>query len=130
MKRLIPIIVLLFTIIIYAQDEDFDKMELRDGQVFIGEVLKIKADVVEFKDNETGLTYENEKEDIRYILLANGKVLTFEEELKSAQEDKTETTQTTPVVTEKDDGSPVGLIILATVGVVLVVLLLIGAAAQ
>ena len=104
-------------------------MELRNGQVIIGKVEKIKTEIVEFKESETGLIYESAKKDIRYIQLANGKVLTFED-YQSEQQNETQTTQPTPVVIEKDDGAPVGLIILASVGAVLLVLLLIGAAAQ
>lgn len=103
-------------------------MELRNGQIYLGKVEKIKTDVVEFKEKETGLIYESLKTTIRYIQLATGKILTFDEELKSTKE--TGTTQPQPVVVEKDSGAPVGLIILASVGAVLLVLLLIGAAAQ
>lgn len=132
MKKLIPFFVLLFAVISYAQTEDLDKMELRDGQVIMGKVEKIKTEVVDFKESETGLIYETAKKDIRYIQLTSGKILTFEEEYQVAQQNETQTPEQTqtPVVIERDDGAPVGLIILATVGAVLVVLLLIGAAAQ
>jgi len=127
MLKLIPFIVIIFTLINYAQNEELDKMETDNGQVYFGNVVKIKSDLVEFKDNETGLIYEYEKGEIRYILLANGEVLTFEEEFKQTQE---ESVIPPPVVIEKDSGDSVGLIILASVGAVLLVLLLIGAAAQ
>jgi hypothetical protein len=104
-------------------------MELKDGTVIMGKVEKIKTEVVEFKESETGLIYESNKADIRYIQLANGKILTFEN-YQAPTSNETQTSQQQPVVMEKDDGPDVGLIILATVGVVLVVLLLIGAAAQ
>jgi len=129
MKKLIPLFVLLLAVLCNAQTEDLDKMELRNGQVIMGKVEKIKTDMVDFKESETGLIYETAKKDIRYIQLASGKVLTFED-YQSEQQNKTQTTQPTPVVIEKDDGAPVGLIILASVGAVLLVLLLIGAAAQ
>ena len=130
MKKLIPLFVLLLVIICFAQTEVLDKMELRNGQVIMGKVEKIKTDMVDFKESETGLIYETDKKDIRYIQLASGKILTFEEEYQEAQQNETQTPEQQPVVIEKDSGPSVGLIILATVGVVLVVLLLIGAAAQ
>jgi len=129
MKKLVAFFIVIFAIICHAQTEDLDKMELKDGTVIIGKVEKIKTDVVEFKESETALIYESNKADIRYIQLASGKILTFEN-YQEPTGNETQTSQQQPVVLEKDDGADVGLIILATVGVVLVVLLLIGAAAQ
>ena len=130
MKKLIPFFVLLFSIIIYSQ-EVLDKMELRNGQVIFGKVEKIKSDMVDFKESETDLVYETLKKDIRLIQLANGKILTFEE-YQSEPKSETQTPQQTqqPIVIEKESGPSTGLIILASVGAVLLVLLLIGAAAQ
>ncbi|GJQ44134.1 MAG: hypothetical protein D8M26_13555 [Ignavibacteriae bacterium] len=130
MKKLIPFFILLFSIIIYSQ-EVLDKMELRNGQVIMGKVEKIKTDMVDFKEAETDLVYETMKRDIRLIQLANGKILTFEEYQTTGQ-NETQTPQQTqqPIIIEKDDGPSTGLIILAAIGGVLLVLLLIGAAAQ
>lgn len=130
MKFLTIFFVLFFAVLCSAQDQALDKMELRNGQVIMGKVEKIKTDAVEFKESETGLIYESAKKDINYILLANGKVLTYAEEYQAAQQNETQTPQQQPVVVEQDDGPSVGLIILATVGVVLIVLLIIGAAAS
>jgi hypothetical protein len=132
MKKLIPLFILFCVVISYAQTENLDKMELRNGQVIVGKVEKIKTETVEFKESETGLIYESAKKDIRYIQLANGKILTFDEEYKAAQQNETQPPQQTqqPVVVEQDSGPSTGLIILATVGVVLIVLLIIGAAAS
>ena len=129
MKKLIPLFILLLALTGYAQTDSLDKMELKDGTLLMGKVEKIKTDVVEFKENETGLIYENNKADIRYIQLSSGKVLTFED-YQNPDNNTTQNTQQPPVVIEKDDGPSTGLIILATVGVVLIVLLIIGAAAQ
>ena len=123
---------LIFCIIIlsiqsYAQTEGTDKMELKDGTTIIGNVVKIRTDVVEFKEIETGLLYEYDKSEIRYIQLTNGKILTFESKPK---EDEVKASNQQPVYERESDGSSVGLIILASVGAVLLVLLLIGAAAQ
>lgn len=130
MKKLIPIFVFLLTVICYSQNENLDKMELRNGKVFMGKVEKIKTEIVEFRESETDLVYETEKKDIRYIQLVNGKILTFEEEYNVSQQNESQTPQSDHMIVEKDDGAPVGLIILATVGVVLLTLILIGAAAQ
>jgi len=132
MKKLITLFVLFIAVICYAQTEDLDKMELRNGQVIMGKVEKIKSDMVDFKESETDLVYETLKKDIRLIQLANGKILTFEDEYKAAQQNQQPPPQQTqqPVIIEKDDGPSTGLIILASVGAVLLVLLIIGAAAQ
>lgn len=130
MKKFIPLFVLFWVVMSYAQDDAVDKMQLRNGQVLLGKVEIVKTDVVNFKEKETGLSYETAKKDIRYILLSNGEVLTFEDQYKPENQDDKETTPQQPTVAQNDDGAPVGLIILATVGAVLVVLLLIGAAAN
>ncbi len=132
MKRLLVLLVVTFLISAYAQDEPADKMELRNGQVLIGKVEVIKTDVVNFKEKDSELTYETAKKDIRYIKLTNGKILTFEDYY---QQDKKDVEGTSPKQVQEVDndsggGADVGLIILATVGVVLGLLLIIGAAAQ
>lgn len=129
MKKLISFFILSFAVICYAQTEDLDKMELKDGKVIMGKVEVIKTDVVDFRESETNLLYETSKKDISYILLSTGKVLTFDVSNETPQ-NETQPTQQQPVIVEKDDGPSTGLIILATVGVVLIVLLIIGAAAQ
>lgn len=129
MKKLISFFILSFAVICYAQTEDLDKMELKDGKVIMGKVEVIKTDVVDFRESENNLLYETSKKDISYILLSTGKVLTFDVSNETPQ-NETQPTQQPPVVIEKDDGPSTGLIILATVGVVLIVLLIIGAAAQ
>jgi hypothetical protein len=129
MNKLLAVFILFIAVTSYAQTDSLDKMELKDGNIIIGKVEKIKTDVVEFKESETGLIYESNKADIRYIQLSSGKVLTFED-YQNPDNSTPQTTQQPPVVIEKDDGPSTGLIILATVGVVLIVLLIIGAAAQ
>ena len=133
MKKMLPVFIFFLGIICYAQDSTtVDKMELRNGQVLIGKVQIIKTDVVDFKEKDTGLSYETAKKEIRYIQLANGKILTFEEDYKPEKQDDKSIVQQQPQVSKDDSGggTPAGLIILATVGVVLVILLIIGAAAQ
>ncbi|MBK7377920.1 MAG: hypothetical protein IPJ03_02770 [Ignavibacteriales bacterium] len=130
MKKLIPIFVFFITVVCFSQNENLDKMELRDGKVFMGKVEKIKTEIVEFRESETDLVYETEKKDIRYIQLVGGKILTFEEEYNVSQQNESQIPQSDRMIVEKDDGAPVGLIILATVGVVLLTLIIIGAAAQ
>jgi len=106
-----------------------DKVFLRDGTSHEGKVKMVRTDIVEFVENETDLNYEFKKSDIKIILLSNGKTLSFPDSQERSSEPK-ERQQAPPVYVEKDDGAPVGLIILASVGAVLLVLLLIGAAAQ
>ncbi len=120
MKKFILLYILLFAVLGYAQEQVLDKMELKNGKVYMGKVEKVKTDIIEFTDSETGLLYEYAKKEIRYIQLVNGKILTFEDDFNTWE--RPEEVQ--------EAGAPVGLIILATVGVVLLVLLLIGAAAQ
>lgn len=104
-----------------------DKVYLRDGSILEGSVKVIKTEIVEFVELETNLTYELEKTEIKLILLASGKSITFPDgptPMEAAQQ------AAQPQVIEKDGGAPVGLVILASVGVMFVLLLLIGAAAS
>lgn len=128
MKNLILLFALFSVAFCNAQTEDLDKMELRNGQVLMGKVEKIKSDMVDFKEAETDLVYETLKKDIRLIQLANGKILTFEDYQTPVKSETPPPQQ--PVIIEKDDGAPVGLIVLASVGAVLLVLILIGLVAQ
>ncbi|KAF0146964.1 MAG: hypothetical protein FD143_3154 [Ignavibacteria bacterium] len=105
-----------------------DKVHLKDGTVLEGKVKIIKTDLVEFIERETNLVYEFRKSEIKVILLSSGKSISFSDETNKTNEQPQQTSQ--PYVVEKEDGAPVGLIILASVGAVLLVLLLIGAAAQ
>jgi hypothetical protein len=125
MKKLLPFIVLLYSVIGFSQ-ETLEKMELRDGKIFFGKVEKIKIDLVEFRDNETGLIYESAKKDIRYIQLATGKILTFEDYYQPIKKNETPPIQQTqqPVVVEKGNGNS-ALPIIILVGVLLVGVILI-----
>ena len=129
MKSLL-ILFLISTSLCLAQTEKLDKLELRDGTVHLGNVVKIKTHIVEFKNSGNGLLYEFEKKDIRYIKLANDEILTFEDAIETTQKEAKTETQKEPIIIEKESGSNVGLIILATIGAVLALLLIIGAAAQ
>lgn len=91
MKPLLIFLVLIITSLCLAQTEKLDKLELRDGTVFLGKVVKIKTQIVEFKTTGNDLLYEHEKKDIRYIQLSNDEILTFEYEFEAAKEEgKTE----------------------------------------
>ncbi len=103
-----------------------DRVHLRNGSILEGKVKVIKTDIVEFTEGETNLVYELKKSEIKVIVLSSGKSISFSDEPYEKQNEPV----TQPYVVEKDDGAPVGLIILASVGAVLLVLLLIGAAAQ
>jgi hypothetical protein len=129
MKIIIIFFALLVAFISYAQVEVNDKIELKNGKIYLGKVDKIKTDFVEFKESETGLIYEYSKNDIRYIQLSNGKVLTFDDYSKTEEKSQPQNTKEAPVVIQ-ESGPNVGLIILASVGAVLLVLILIGAAAR
>lgn len=130
MKPLLILFVLISASLSLAQTEKLDKLELRDGTVHLGNVVKIKTLIVEFKNTGNGLLYEYEKKDIRYIQLANDEILTFEDALETAQEEGETKTYPEPIVIEKESGPSVALIILATIGAILGLLLIIGAAAQ
>jgi len=79
MKSLLFFLVLICTSLCLPQTEKLDKLELQDGTVLVGKVVKIKTHTVEFETTGNGLIYEHEKKDIRYIKLWNNKILTFEE---------------------------------------------------
>ena len=118
MNKLITLFILLFTVICYAQTEDLDKMELRNGQVLIGKVEKIKIAFVEFRENETKLIYETAKKDIRYIQLSSGKILTFEDYYQPEQKDEQQPPKQ-PVVVKKENGTS-ALPIVILIGVLVV----------
>ena len=73
------------------------------------------------------MKYEFQKSEIKVILLSGGKSISFEDVYEKSSETKT---KKDTVVVEKDSGTSPALIILGAVGAVLIVLLLIGAAAQ
>lgn len=105
-----------------------DKIVLNDGTVIFGEVIKIGEDFIEFKRNDNENNFEYLQSDTRYIVWNDNKI-------QFNTVTNTSSTQVSqpiapPVVVEHDDGAPVALIILATVGAVLLVLVLIGAAAS
>jgi len=127
MKKLLLLVVMFSFTQLFAQTESLDKLELKDGKIILGKVIKIKTTLVEFKENETSLLYEYEKGEIKYIQLASGKILTFEDSL-SKETTKTEQQQQQPVII-KEEGTSTGIVILAVIGGVLGFLLLLGAIA-
>jgi hypothetical protein len=106
-----------------------DKIHLRDGSVLEGKVKTIKPDIVEFVERETNIPYEIRKSEIKVIVLSTGKTISFADEIAPKKEQPPQQNQQ-PIIIEKDSGSNAGLVIAATVGVVLVLLLVIGAASQ
>jgi len=106
-----------------------DRIHLRDGSVLEGKVKTIKPDIVEFVERETNLAYEIKKSEIKVIVLSSGKTITFSDEPAPKKEPPPQQIQQ-PVIIEKESGSDTGLVIAATVGVVLVLLRIIGAASQ
>jgi len=106
-----------------------DRIHLRNGSVLEGKVTVIKTDVVEFIERETNLTYEFKKTDISVIVLSSGKSITFADE-SAPKNEQPQQQNAQPTIIEKDSGAPVGLVILATVGAVLIILILVGAAAS
>ncbi len=130
MKLLLILFILISTSFCLAQTEKLDKLELRDGTVHLGNVVKITTQIVEFKDSGNGLLYEYEKKDIRYIQLGNDEILTFEDAIETAQEKGKTETQPETIIIERESGTSVGIIILATLGALLGLLLIIGAIAQ
>jgi hypothetical protein len=92
-----------------------------------GKVVTVKTDLIVFLDNETDLTYEIQKARIRLIILSNGKSLTFKEE---STEKKEKSSVDQSKTDDKEGGTSTGVIILASIGGVLGLLLLIGAIAS
>jgi len=135
MKGFLQVLILIFLLsnlinenYLYCQTDSSviknDKVHMKNGQILEGKVKVIKKDEVEFTEYSTNLSYELQKSDIKVILLSNGKSISFSEN-KTDSPVKKDT-----VVVEKDGGTSPALIILGAVGAVLIVLLLIGAAAQ
>ncbi len=109
--------------------KELDKVHLKNGTVLAGKVKVVKTDIIEFVERDTDLAYELKKSEIKVIVLGSGKSITFTDEPVSNPNQPPAQTQQ-PVIIEKESGAPVGLIVLASVGAVLGILLLIGAAAQ
>jgi hypothetical protein len=103
-----------------------DKLVLTDGNVFYGKVIKIGEDFIEFERNDNNQVYEYLQKNTRYIVWNENKIQFNAHESTNTQKQEI----ATPVVIEKDDGTPVGLIILATLGALLGVLLIVGALAS
>jgi len=104
-----------------------DKIHLRNGSVLEGKVKVVKTDLVEFVEKQSNLLYEFKKSEIQVIVLSSGQTISFADQPAPAIP---QPQPVQPTVVEKDHGAPVGLVILASVGAVLVILLLIGAAAS
>jgi len=79
MKSLLILLVLIITSLCLAQTEKLDKIELINGKIMVGKVEKVKSEFVEFKEYSSRVLYEFKKSEIRYIDLANGEILTFED---------------------------------------------------
>ena len=90
MKKSIVFMVLLASLLGYAQEQTFDKIELKNGKVYKGKIEKVGNEFVTFKDDETELITEIRTKDISYILLANGKIVDFDDEQNVISTDSTE----------------------------------------
>ena len=140
MKKLLVVLFVFSFIQLFAQDDtdvsiendstqvtqsNIDKLELKDGSIIYGKVIKIKTLIVEFKESDTDLLYEYNKNEISYIQLSTGKILTF----KDVNTIDTSNMPQQPIAVE-DEGTGLGVIILAVIGGVLGFLLLLGAIAN
>jgi len=132
MKTIFTILLLSITTFIYPQQDSTktksDKVYLNEGSSMIGKVVTIKKDDVVFLEDETNLSYELSKTEIKFIMLSSGKTLTFKNN-KNSSEDKTQENEKNNNQ-EKDSGTSPGLIVLAAIGGVLALLLIIGAIAS
>ena len=106
-----------------------DKVHLRNGSILEGKVKVVKTDIVEFVENETDLTYELRKSEIRVIILGSGKSISFADE-PDPKTSPAPSQPLQPVIIEKEGGSNTGLVILATIGALLMFLLILGAASS
>lgn len=115
MTRLILILILISALCL-AQSEKLDKIELGSGKIMLGKVEKIKINSVEFTENKSNVLYEFKKSEIRYIDLANGEILTFEDfnDTKGVEQ---AVSQIQPDVEEQDRDLFEGSIVIISVGV-------------
>lgn len=132
MKDLIVVFLLfILTTLSYSQIDSTasDKVYLNDGSSMTGKVITVKKDAVSFLDNTTKLSYELEKSDIKLIVLSTGQTLSFKGNTTKTNESKTQE-EPKSKTNGKDDGPDTALIILASIGGVLALLLIIGAIAS
>lgn len=82
MKNLFLVLALILTVSItftQAQTDTVkvDKVYMLDGTIYDGKVKTIKSDMIVFVEKETELEYELLKNDIKVVVLANGKPVVF-----------------------------------------------------
>ncbi len=85
MKNLILLFVMFFMSLSYAQSSDELKLWNGDSP-YIGKVILIKKDAVQFKMDSTDFVFEFDKVDIEYIKSSNGQMIRFNNSPKSSDE--------------------------------------------
>lgn len=124
------IVLFIFCSLLYAQQKDtLDTVELKSSKTYQGKVLKVTTTTIEFKEALTKLNYEFEKDDIKFVRLADGTTLTFNERAQlvggdSKQAQSEPPKPETPTQAEQKDNSSMSRLIIITAGAVVGVLLL------
>ncbi len=88
MKKIIFALFLL-PLLVFAQT-DLDRIELKNGKMFDGKVVKVTSRTIEFVDNMTNLPYEFQKAEVKFLRLTNGTILTFEDSSNELKEGETQ----------------------------------------
>lgn len=128
--RNISLMFIVFCSILYAQKDSLDTIELRSDKIYQGKVIKVTTTTIEFKEALTNLNYEFEKDDIKFVKLADGTTLTFNERAQLVGGDNSKQAQSEPPKPEtaaqadKKDDSSMSRLIIITAGAVVGVLLL------
>lgn len=111
----------------HAQVDSLDEVRLVDGTILLGRIKAIGDEGVQFQQAGTNLLHQIRKPEITVILLASGKSITFTDEIKPPVRDGPPADSVTAT---KEEPAPVGMIILASIGAILLVLLFLRAAAR
>lgn len=117
--------------IVLAQADSLDTIELKSDKVYQGKVTKVTTTSIEFKDAMTNLNYEFEKDEVKYVRLADGTTLTFNERAQLVGEGESQQAksapqqpQAPPVEADRQDDNSVSKTIIYAAGAVVGVLLL------
>ena len=118
--------------LVLAQADSLDTIELKSDKVYQGKVTKVTTTTIEFKDAMTNLDYEFEKDEVKYIKLADGTTLTFTERAQLVGEGEPQQAKSAPpqpeappVEADREDDNFVSKTIIYTAGAVVGILLLV-----
>ena len=121
-------IIFAFLFISFPLYSQVDTLVYTNGTIELGEVIKITESTVDFKMQSTEVIYEILKARIKEIRLKNGRIIEFSP-YQEEQEKKYDTWDGDRTH-DADRGTDTCWIVGGTVGIVLAILLIIGALAQ